>query len=403
MAYQPTPLSVASTNNSTTTTLGISSVFTGTSENVLQYASATVLVFANQASATDGLSIQQSPDGTNWDNLDNYTIPTSTGKSFGVQITGQFLRVVYTNGTTANTVFRLQTLYHYIASPTSSVRPQDARTNDNDMQEVIGYNEVYNVSANQWNRSRDVGTIGIQGVGIYDGTNATTIKAASTAAVTTDKSLVVALNPNSPLGAGTAIIGKVGIDQTTVGTTNGVSIAQIGATTVVNGGVAGSLAIGGNGAAAATATGNPLRGASIGKTANPTAVTDGQTANFISDKLGKQVVVGSIRDLKANQVTTITSSTAETTIVTAGGASVFLDMYGLIVTNTSATAVNVAIKDVTAGTTRLNIAVPAGDTRGFMLPEGGAIKQSTAASAWSATCSASVASVVITALTVANL
>lgn len=37
------------------------------------------------------------------------------------------------------------------------------------------------------------------------------------------------------LVAGSAIIGKVGIDQTTVGTTNGVSIAQIGTATVLTG------------------------------------------------------------------------------------------------------------------------------------------------------------------------
>jgi hypothetical protein len=43
------------------------------------------------------------------------------------------------------------------------------------------------------------------------------------------------------LTAGTALAGKFGIDQTTVGTTNGVSIAQIGATTVATGnGVSGA-------------------------------------------------------------------------------------------------------------------------------------------------------------------
>lgn len=138
------------------------------------------------------------------------------------------------------------------------------------------------------------------------------------------------------------------------------------------------------------------------KTANPTAVSDGTQVNNIADKLGKQVVVGSIRDLKANQVTTITASVTETTIVTAV-AAVFCDLYGLIITNTSATAVNVAIKDATAGTTRLNIAVPAGDTRGFMLPESGAIKQAAVNGNWTATSSASVTSLVITALTVQNL
>lgn len=226
------------------------------------------------------------------------------------------------------------------------------------------------------------------------------ISAAQTIATVTTVGAVTAIT--NPLPAGTNLLGKVGIDQTTVGTTNAVSLAQIGATTVVTGGVAGTLAVGGVTATGASKTGNPVRIGAVGHTANPSAVTDGQAVDIITDKLGKQVVVGSIRDLKANQVTTITASTAETTIVTSVS-SVFVDMYGLIITNTSATAVNVAIKDATAGTTRLNIAVPAGDTRGFMLPEGGAIKQAAVTNNWTATVSASVTSVIITALTVQNL
>lgn len=155
-------------------------------------------------------------------------------------------------------------------------------------------------------------------------------------------------------------------------------------------------------ASGSSLTASPQTKGGLAKTTNPTAVADAQVVNSLHDKLGKQVVTGSIRDLKANQVTTITASTAETTIVTSV-ASVFLDMYGLIITNTSATAVNVAIKDATAGTTRFNFAVPAGDTRGFMLPEGGAIKQTAVTNNWTATVSASVTSVIITALTVQNL
>lgn len=165
---------------------------------------------------------------------------------------------------------------------------------------------------------------------------------------------------------------------------------------------AGQLQIVGSVANAASDAGNPLKIGGVGKTANPTAVTDGQRVNATYDKLGKQVVVGSLRDLKANQVTTITASVAETTIVTAV-AAVFLDLYGIIITNTSATAVNVAIKDATAGTTRFNLAIPAGDTRGFMLPESAAMKQSAVNGNWTATSSASVTSLIITALTVQNL
>lgn len=148
--------------------------------------------------------------------------------------------------------------------------------------------------------------------------------------------------------------------------------------------------------------GAPVKIGGQARTTNPTAVADADRVNFIADKLGKQVVVNSIRDLKGVQKTTITSSTSEATIVTAV-ASTFLDLYGLIITNTSATATEVTIKDSTAGTTRAVIAVPAGDTRGFMLTESAAIPQATVNNNWTATCADSVASIEITALYVKNI
>ena len=102
-------------------------------------------------------------------------------------------------------------------------------------------------------------TIDIGKVVIIDGTVDTikqAVKAASTAAGATDPSAVVALSPNSPLPtgsnvvgavtqsgtwnigtvttlpsipAGSSVIGKVGIDQTTPGTTNGVYVNTIAA------------------------------------------------------------------------------------------------------------------------------------------------------------------------------
>ena len=150
--------SVVSTVNSTAVALAAAGVFTGTSEDITQYSSVSVQLISNVASATDGLSMQQSPDGTNWDNIDAYSIPAATGKNFGVHVSANFFRVVYTNGATLQTSFRLQTIYHVIATATSSVRPQDARGNDNDMQEVIAYGAVYNGTT--WDRARGDTTAG---------------------------------------------------------------------------------------------------------------------------------------------------------------------------------------------------------------------------------------------------
>lgn len=49
-------------------------------------------------------------------------------------------------------------------------------------------------------------------------------------------------------------------------------------------------------------------------------------------------------------------------------AATFNDVYGMIVTNSSAVATNVAFRDVAVGAVQFNIFVPAGETRGFMLP-----------------------------------
>lgn len=155
-------------------------------------------------------------------------------------------------------------------------------------------------------------------------------------------------------------------------------------------------------ASGSSLTSSPVTTGGLAKTANPTAVTDGQVVNNLHDKLGKQVVVNSIRDLKGVQNTTITTSTSETTIVTAV-ASTFLDLYGLILTNSSGTGTNVTIKDSTSGTTRATIYVPAGDTRGFMLTESAAIPQATVNTNWTATSSASITSLFVAALYVKNL
>lgn len=148
---------LVSTANSTTTALAANGVFTGTSEDISQYASITVTLHSSAASATDGLSMQQSTDGTNWDVTDVFTIPANTGKTFAVHIVAKFWRVVYTNGAAAQTTFRLQSIFHNIMQGTSSQRPQDGRGNDNDFQETLSYLMGYNPTANDWHRLRTTG------------------------------------------------------------------------------------------------------------------------------------------------------------------------------------------------------------------------------------------------------
>lgn len=168
--------------NSSTATLTANSVYTGTAEDVSNFAEVRVSVKSNVASATDGLSIQQSPDGTNWNITDVYTIGTGGG-TFTVPRQARYFRIVYTNGGTNQGSFNLQSILDRMPTASSSQRPSDARSNDNDMVEVLNYGNVYNSSANQWNRARDIGVAGYPAVGISDGTNvANVLKSDGTAA-----------------------------------------------------------------------------------------------------------------------------------------------------------------------------------------------------------------------------
>lgn len=156
------PPNLVSTANSTVAVLGANAVFTGTSEDVSKYSEIRVSIFSDVASATDGLTMQQSKDGTNWDTVDSYSIPASTGKTFGVGVSEQFFRIVYTNGGTIQTAMRLSTVYHGVATKPSAVRPQDARPNDNDFEEVMAYGSVFNGTS--WDRIRGAnGTVFVNG------------------------------------------------------------------------------------------------------------------------------------------------------------------------------------------------------------------------------------------------
>lgn len=141
-----------STVNSTATPLAANGVFTGTADEITPYASVSVTIFTDQASATNGLAIQQSSDGTNWDNSDTYTIPASTGKTFGVQIAARFMRVVYTNGATIQTTFRMQTILHGFMPVTQVQRASDAITNDNDFAETMAFGMIWNPASALWQR-----------------------------------------------------------------------------------------------------------------------------------------------------------------------------------------------------------------------------------------------------------
>lgn len=107
----------------------------------------------------------------------------------------------------------------------------------------------------------------------------------------------------------------------------------------------------------------------------------------------------SARANRGRQATTI-SDTTETTIVTAA-ASTFNDIYFLGIWNAGSTAVNVTVRDDTAGTTVAIIYVPANGVGGFRLSEGAPLGQALVNKPWTAQADGST-TLHITALFIKN-
>lgn len=117
--------------NSTNIPLGVDEVFTGKTRFGISDGICFITIATDTTSAVDGLSIEQSSDGTNWDHCDVYSIPASASKNYSINPHSAYFRVVYTNGTAAQTYFRLQTIHKGI-SKASSHRIKDEIIGDDD-------------------------------------------------------------------------------------------------------------------------------------------------------------------------------------------------------------------------------------------------------------------------------
>lgn len=215
---------------------------------------------------------------------------------------------------------------------------------------------------------------------LTDGTNVPAVKAASTTAAATDPALVVAISPNGQNANG----------QATMSNSAAVVIASDQSSIPVNGDVA----------SGSSDSGKPVKIGAVAHTAAPTAVTDGQRVNVITDKVGKLVTVPAIRDLVVQSAVVTLTSTSETTLI-AAVASTFLDLVSIKLSNTSATAVRCDLRDATAGTVIDTFYLPAGDVRGvvYTVPW----KQTTVNNNWTVQLSGSVTDVRITAQFVKNI
>ena len=116
-ALSVTDPALVSTNNSSTATLAGDAVFTGIGDDVSRFASVSILYKSDVAAATSGLSIQFSQDNTNWDVQLVGDLGAKTFQVHRLVPAAKFFRVVYTNGSDAQSLFRLQCIFHPSSSP----------------------------------------------------------------------------------------------------------------------------------------------------------------------------------------------------------------------------------------------------------------------------------------------
>lgn len=126
-----------STGNSTVTPLLADGVFTGTAEGNLSNAIIIINAFSDVASATNGLSFQIKLYGSDtWRVADVFTLPANTLKTWSFQTGGNEFRIVYTNGSSNQTVFELETQIKHANSKPSSHRIQDNISTEDDAELV---------------------------------------------------------------------------------------------------------------------------------------------------------------------------------------------------------------------------------------------------------------------------
>jgi hypothetical protein len=137
-------VSPTSGGNSTNANLGNGAIFTGTGEDVSQYGSITIFVYASHASAAGGLSLEASVDNVNWRVLDTYTVSATSPKLVNITRAARYFRLRYTNGGTLTTTLEIQTIYNSEMPRAASIKPGDGLTVENDFDAVVAFLEAFN-------------------------------------------------------------------------------------------------------------------------------------------------------------------------------------------------------------------------------------------------------------------
>lgn len=310
---------VISLLNSTTATLGIGATYTGTGEDVSNFSEMRISVFSDQASGTDGLSIQQSTNNTNWDIIDTYTIPASTGKTFVVPRQARYYRIVYTNGGTGQGSFRLQSILNRTATAPSSNRASDGYTNETDLVQNQTFGMVYNGST--WDRMRGTTSGTLVTGSVQQGTSPWIITGSVQASITPSANQSV---------SGTVGASIIGLPPFVLGGSTNASVITVGSP-VANQSVSGTVGASIIGTVPVTQATNPWT--VVSSIAGGIFPISGSVAAVVTNFPTTQNVSGSVVAFQAG--TNITSISGQVTVVSSltGGIFPISGSVAAVVTN----------------------------------------------------------------------
>ena len=102
---------IISNGNSTSATLGISGIFTGTIEDVSKYISILITINSNVSSINNGVEIYFGATTSSMKLKAQYTYNANENTSIPIKVTDRFFRIIYNNDTVLQTTFTIQTYF----------------------------------------------------------------------------------------------------------------------------------------------------------------------------------------------------------------------------------------------------------------------------------------------------
>lgn len=112
---------------------------------------------------------------------------------------------------------------------------------------------------------------------------------------------------------------------------------------------------------------NPVKIGGVARTANPTAVANGDRVSATYDDIGRQLIRPvQVRDLIKTAY--VTEDEIQEVALLAGVASTYHDLIYVMCANESTGAINLDFRQTTGGTVQMSVEVPANGTAGVSLP-----------------------------------